>query len=272
MRFEGQHAILEGWVPYIISKEPFRSIVTRIDQDTVTKRGGNVYRNEEAALRQVKQHAPAVPVPEVDYSIFPPDRDGPSQQGIIFMNYIDGNTLESVWPSLDDATKQRVCKDIWQVIAKIREVPKPSDIDQSVYYSSADGSPIHHPMLGDPEDPCPKLMDDEALRARINERYVKHNGLSYADGKDLPMLLPRSECSVFTHGDIHPGNILLDKACHIIGLVDWESAGFLPDYWEYAQMMRPMHGRDREWQEYMRRFRPKDWDVTGIERARRVLF
>lgn len=57
--------IADDFVPQVISKDIFRSIVTRIDEDMVEKRGGNVYRNEEAALRLVKQHAPSIPVPEV---------------------------------------------------------------------------------------------------------------------------------------------------------------------------------------------------------------
>lgn len=58
-------------------------------------------------------------------------------------------------------------------------------------------------------------------------------------------MLPRSEVAVFTHGDIHPGNIMVDKAkddggssgVHVTGLLDFESASFFPDYWEYAQIM-----------------------------------
>ncbi|OIW25960.1 kinase-like protein [Coniochaeta ligniaria NRRL 30616] len=264
-------AVIDEWVPQIISKQPFRSTVTRIDQHTVEKRGGNVYKNEEAALRLVRQHAPGLPVPEVYHSIFKTASDG-SQKGIIFMSYIEGKTLQSVWPSLSGATKERICHDTWRMIAKIRQVPRPGSLDRSAYYSTVDGSPIHHPMLGDYNDPCPKLTDDEAFRARANARYVKHNGLSYADGKDLPKMLPRSKCSVFTHGDIHPGNIFLNDSYQIVGLVDWESAGFFPDYWEYSQMMRPMHDSNDEWQEFMRRSSPKEWDVTGIEKARRVLF
>ena len=186
------------------------------------------------------------------------------------MTYIEGRTLASVWPSLSKAAKERVCGDIWDLIAKIRQIPRPETLNPSAYYSTTDGSPIHHPMLGNYNDICPVLEDDKAFRGRIYELYVNHNGLSYADGKDLPRMLPRSNISVFTHGDIHPGNILVNQQGQIVGLIDWESAGFYPDYWEYA-MMRRMSQHD-EWQASMRSLRPKNWDVTGVEKARRVLF
>lgn len=38
----------------------------------------------------------------------------------------------------------------------------------------------------------------------------------------------------FTHGDVAFQNILIDQQGHITGLIDWEGAGWLPEYWEYT--------------------------------------
>lgn len=84
-------------------------------------------------------------------------------------------------------------------------------------------------------------------------------------------MLSRSACSVFTHGDIRPGNILVNKQSQVVGLLDWENAGFYPDYWEYAMTMRPMPRRDHDWQAFMKSLKPKNWDITGIEKERRGL-
>ena len=72
-------------------------------------------------------------------------------------------------------------------------------------------------------------------------------------------MFPRSGSSVFTHDDIHCGNILvnMEDPTKIIGLVDWEGAGFLPDYWEYAMMMRPME-ESEGWQESRYRLKPQN--------------
>jgi hypothetical protein len=39
---------------------------------------------------------------------------------------------------------------------------------------------------------------------------------------------------VFTHGDLHPSNIILSlsEPTQIIAIIDWEQAGWLPEYWE----------------------------------------
>ncbi|KAL3468864.1 kinase-like protein [Aspergillus californicus] len=39
---------------------------------------------------------------------------------------------------------------------------------------------------------------------------------------------------VFTHGDLNPRNILAENG-KITGIVDWENAGWFPEYWEYTK-------------------------------------
>ena len=85
-------------------------------------------------------------------------------------------------------------------------------------------------------------------------------------------MLPRAREAVFTHGDIAPRNILVsnDLEKTVLGIVGWESAGWYPAYWEYANMMKP--SQDHDWQLWMDRTAPEKWDITGIDAARRVLF
>jgi serine/threonine protein kinase len=42
----------------------------------------------------------------------------------------------------------------------------------------------------------------------------------------------------FTHGDIKHHNILVDEEGHITGFLDWESAGWYPQFWEYTTALR----------------------------------
>lgn len=42
----------------------------------------------------------------------------------------------------------------------------------------------------------------------------------------------------FTHGDFKAHNILVGDDGHLSGFLDWESAGWLPDYWEFTTAMR----------------------------------
>jgi aminoglycoside phosphotransferase (APT) family kinase protein len=84
---------------------------------------------------------------------------------------------------------------------------------------------------------------------------------------------PRSTASVFTHGDIKPKNIIVDGEGKILGLLDWEMSGFLPDYWESVGMFSRVLEDQVERAEVMQRTWPKNWDfdVTWVTKARRVL-
>lgn len=42
---------------------------------------------------------------------------------------------------------------------------------------------------------------------------------------------------VFTHGDLKHHNIMVHDG-HVSGFIDWESAGWYPDYWEFTTAMR----------------------------------
>lgn len=42
----------------------------------------------------------------------------------------------------------------------------------------------------------------------------------------------------FTHGDLKRHNILVDNEGHVTGFIDWESAGWYPEFWEYTTAMR----------------------------------
>jgi aminoglycoside phosphotransferase (APT) family kinase protein len=50
---------------------------------------------------------------------------------------------------------------------------------------------------------------------------------------------------VFTHGDVSPRNIMVERITNstgvrgwrLSGIIDWETAGYYPDYWHYTKSM-----------------------------------
>ncbi|KAL2024568.1 hypothetical protein VTK56DRAFT_7611 [Thermocarpiscus australiensis] len=194
-----------------------------MDHDVVLKWGSKVRPNEETAMRLVQEHAPSVPIPQVYHSWYGNDQHG-NRIGQLYMSFVPGQCLITAWDSLDEAAKERVCCDIWKLIAEIRTIPRPAHL-KDFFCCTADGSPSFDPLLGGSTDPAPPLPSDAALRARIFHQYVKCNGLLYADGKDLPKMLPRSNKSVFTHGDITAPNIMVGESGRILALLDFENAG-----------------------------------------------
>ena len=54
---------------------------------------------------------------------------------------------------------------------------------------------------------------------------------------ELFSCLPTEAQVYLTHGDL-PHNILVDGS-GITAIVDWETAGYYPDFWEYCRMHDP---------------------------------
>lgn len=248
----------------------FGSTVTLIQPGIVLKQGAKVRPSEAAAMRLVMEHVPDVPIPGIHGTGYK-YKDGIPYYGELTMDFMPGRTLKTAWAGLDEASKDRVCQDIWDLIAKIRNIPRPDDLGPGLY-RTVDRSPSRDPLLGSNNDVTPRDLDDDGLRSRIYTRYVASNGLSYRDGEQVSDMLPRSNLSVFTHGDIGPRNIIVDELGRITALLDWESSGWYPDYWEYMQMMKFCDPLEHEWQSWMEKTKPKPWDITGVQKARRVLF
>ncbi|KAI2607857.1 kinase-like protein [Hypoxylon sp. NC1633] len=257
------HSSSSDDVGYVYSKQAGACVVS-VGSGVICKSGTRVTRNEEEAMRIVAR-CTDIPIPPLHWATYRIING--VESGSIYMDFVEGCRLDKIWDQFDDARKESVCHDIWAIVEKLRQIPRPPEFD-SLYQCGADGSPSNDVLLKDMNDPPGPLLDDESLRARINQRYLAHNGGSYRE--HLLDFLPHSDSSVFTHGDLTPRNILVDETGHISAVIDWETAGWYPDYWEFANIQKP--ARDRDWIGWMGRTKPVLWDITGINKARRVLF
>ena len=251
--------------PRVLSKQ-MGSEVRLLDNGVVLKIANRLQNSEATALYLVEEQTPEVPIPEFINTQF----EETTHTRYLWMSYVPGDTLDSKWPTLDQPTKERICKDTWNIITQIRHIRRPPDLEK-FWVCSADGSATEDPLLEDLKKPSRPISNDSVLRARIHERYLHFAGQRYA--KELPQMLPRSSSSVFTHGDIAPRNIMIDEHQHITGIIDWETAGWYPHYWEYANIMRPACILG-DWQEWMNKTASDIYkcDLKGINAARKVLF
>lgn len=227
--------------------------------------------SEYAAMKYVQKHAPSVPVPE----LYGSDFDTP-EAGRIFMEEIPGDTLEKVWPSLEPIQKEEACRDIWDIIMALRQIPRPEDIPpEKCFYTTVDGSPLYPQggLTGNSTNPLREDQHntDDAFREFILQRYRENWGPDPNVKHDFP----RSETAVFTHGDIHPRNIMATADGRVTSLLDFEYAGFLPDYWEDVGMFLEIFEWDQDWADTMMKTKPIDWNFEAARAvcrvARRVL-
>jgi hypothetical protein len=70
---------------------------------------------------------------------------------------------------------------------------------------------------------------------------------------------------VFTHGDLSSLNILV-QGDEVVGIIDWETSGWYPPYWEYTTTCQ-VNMRNLFWREQIDKFlgpMPKELEVDQV--------
>ena len=68
-----------------------------------------------------------------------------------------------------------------------------------------------------------------------------------------------------THGDILPHNFLVDDSGRPCGLIDWECASWMPEYWEHTNALRMHSEKDENWSVIWRSLFPEYEDDLALE-------
>lgn len=172
-------------------------------------------------MRFIAQNT-AIPVPEVRYAF--------TRQGwtYIVMDRIRGEPLGQGWVQRSEESKTKALSELKRLVQEMRGIPAPGPGVQNV-----DGGSLFDPRLPGPSlrfGPFESMQDfhkhlrgglhsDPNLDPEINDLIKQQDG---------PWPPP-----VFTHGDLNSLNILV-QGDKVAGIIDWETAGWLPSYWEYT--------------------------------------
>ncbi|KAL1297356.1 hypothetical protein AAFC00_004897 [Neodothiora populina] len=233
-----------------VIKIPDLNIAVKIDQATYL-------RLEEAqtmcAMRQMFPNG-EIPVPEV----FGWRRY--NGQVFIYMSLIHGETLRVAWPSLTEDNKLSIQSDLRQIIMRLRRITQ----DAPPVIASVNRGTVQDRFFKTDYEAGPffniKSFNDWVFAAATRQRP----GPEGISGLDLPEmyrnLLPDTGSVYFTHGDLTLGNIMVSKKSGyqtIEAIIDWEQAGWYPEYWEYGKMCYGVEV-SHEW-------RTEDWPDKIVE-------
>jgi hypothetical protein len=202
---------------------------------------------------------PSVPVPEV----YAWRNEG--EESFIFMELLDGLTLEARWADLSTEERDSVAQELRGILHTLREAKQHSGyqfVGMSYQLSSA-SIPTNSTSLG---HVCRTPLQDIALPVDVLPSAgpfpsVKefHDWFSFLYRRNLSNPntypqdpyrsgLPDDAQIVFTHGDLHRSNIIVTKSGppKILALIDWHQAGWLPAYWEVCKARYTADAED-EW-------------------------
>lgn len=163
----------------------------------------------------------------------------------IVMERLRGNTLESLWPSLQEPQKDIILSQTQAIIKQLRS------IQHQRFFGSVDRGHIPHHLFYWPKYPThvsgPFNTESQFIKGLISKSRLNAQGndrhsflADFFEGQLIKGLVVDDRTPVFTHSDLQRKNILVEeiaggseKIDYKVTLVDWESAGWYPVYWEY---------------------------------------
>ncbi|POS73722.1 hypothetical protein DHEL01_v207891 [Diaporthe helianthi] len=217
---------------------------------------------EARALQFVAQRT-SVPVPKV-HSAF--ERDG---RAYIIMERIDGENLAEGWCRRSDESKAKILEQLGAFVQELRSIEPPSGMG----VANVDGGPIFDHRLPSKSlwGPFPTIQDfHRELRGGIAAEDIQDDASS-PGVKDMTAFQEQAWTDpVFTHGDLGSSNILV-KGDKVVGIVDWETAGWYPPYWEYTSAKHP-NPQNSWWQDEVDKFITPSPEALDAETIRRRFF
>lgn len=153
-----------------------------------------------------------------------------ADSSFLLMTGLPGQGIGKMLHSMTDKQVDTVAKDMKEYIAQLRKIPNQAGSEFQ----------ICNPLGGGILDW--RIVDSqrEDLKFRDETEFDKHltHDLSLDENawKQISKSHSVKHDIVFTHADLNLRNILVDENGRISGIVDWECAGWYPEYWEYTKM------------------------------------
>lgn len=191
----------------------------------------------------------SVSVPKV-YAVY---KDVETKKNYIIMERIRGDTLDSIWASLDYVQKQAIALQLKESFVELRKLRSPDG------YCSLDCKPLRDRIFytGYAEEsqhlegPFKTEME---LNDALIKKYLSSGYLPVGKGHYYRRVFSsvlNGHPPVFTHGDLQRKNIMVNKEDGSITIIDWEFAGWYPSYWEYSRAIDGCGRFDDDWSEWV---------------------
>lgn len=209
----------------------------RISPGLMGKRGAGV-RFEEAGNLEYVRNNTLIPVPKAHCTF---TRSGCTY---IVMDHIRGQTLWSWWHTASAESKESVRRQLTGYLSTLQSVPNPTcgrigglnggPIYDYRYTSGKGTSPYTEESFGPFHDP-----HDFHLWLRNEFTYPTTSEVDKKSDQDadIDRMCQIQDRRVYvtkiTHGDFNSHNIIV-RDNKVVGFINWEMAGWYPDYWEYT--------------------------------------
>jgi aminoglycoside phosphotransferase len=197
-------------------------------EETVRK-SGDTYRirREIEAMEYVRSRT-SIPIPMIlDKSI----SDDDDAESFILMKRIPGQQLQEAWPKMDENARVRATHELHSYIKQLHCLRPPNP----GWIGSCSNGPAYDHRL-DNISTCGPFVSVSQFHDFL-VAPVKNSPRPDWVTKYRNKLLD-NHAIIFIHADLSGENILVDPVSgSITGIIDWEMAGFWPQWWEYRKAL-----------------------------------
>ncbi|PPR04742.1 hypothetical protein CVT24_006901 [Panaeolus cyanescens] len=216
-----------------------------LGDDVLVKTGISAGSEEHEILSFVSEHFTSVVAPRpLGYMKI-------GQLSFLFMTRLPGQSLIQCWSRLDVSQKQLVRTLLDDMCRELRSLELSAGSPMGTVWDPRRCKDLrrYHRISSGPI--CSEAEFNEFLT--FSDIPPRHVAAGYR--KWVFSMLRTDHRIVFTHGDFHPRNIMIDidsGGSLKLGLVDWEMAGFYPEYWELLKAFNTRTMCDEsDWWDYL---------------------
>lgn len=185
------------------------------------------FRNEFNALIATRRLT-SIPVPRpLDLVVKPGDADDDfsSPEAYLLITRLPGAPLARCDYLISDKDLAHIASQMKDYLSQLRSIPKTVNTGMAICNTLGEACRDPRIQSGDAIGP----FTDEAAFSQL---------LRFSDDPAR-----RGHKIVFTHADLNPRNILVHetfqpdgrRCWNVSGIVDWENAGYYPEYWDYTK-------------------------------------
>ncbi|ATY66340.1 phosphotransferase enzyme family [Cordyceps militaris] len=235
----------------VLEKSTGRRVV-QFGDSYIIKYGIHVSLTEGKTLLFLNE-TQTVPVPKV-FALYSRDDVKGRKVNYIIMEKIPGQSLDACWALLEPSDKEKIARQLRTHFNMLRNIPAPG------YFGCLDSQPFEESIFWvSPKDKLDQrwqingpFKSEAELNTALVQKYLYNNGSAHKATflrRMLPSVL-KDHVAVFTHGDLQRKNVMI-KSDNSIVLIDWEAAGWYPEYWEYASATVAAGAWKDDWHEYL---------------------
>ncbi|MCJ1246430.1 hypothetical protein MMC30_003637 [Trapelia coarctata] len=239
-----------------------RGNVLFLSRKWCVKYGKFQHISEAATMQFVAEHT-SIPVPRVKCAF------KHRKTTYIVMERINGEILGHGWSARSKESKTKILSQLRAMNVELHEIPPPKKIG----VANVDGGSLYDGRL--PANPSGSVRFGPFESVEDFHLFLRRGFTAHTDHfPEVSELIAQHEEGswpiCFTHADLSSLNILV-RGENVVGIIDWETSGWYPSYWEYTTASN-VNPRNEFWRQEIDNFLDPMPKELAMEQTRMKYF